>query len=543
MGWFLALLFVSPLAWGQGGAGSDWPSYGGTLAAWRYSELDQIHSGNVSRLRPAWVFQTGDYDNALQATPIIVDGIIYVSTANAWVFALDGATGKLIWEFRQTLRHVAPYGKQNRGVAVGHGRVFVGTPENDVVALDAKSGLEVWRVRMEDPRQCGCNITGAPLVIKEMVVAGVTGGDSAHRGYLTALDVKTGRLRWRFYTIPAKGEKGNETWAGDTWKLGGGATWMTGSYDAEQDLLYWGVGNPASNFNAELRQGANLYTNSIVALDPDDGKLRWHYQTIPQDVWDFDAAYEVVLLDITENGRRRSTLLHPGKSGFTWVLDRQTGEFLKAWPFVSRFNWITGIGSRGELLGRNEPVFDQQKEFCPGPIGGKSWNQGAYSPQTGWLYLPVLDICGTMQSDRQEAEEGHSFFGGSFTISPAEKGKAGAVVAFDPLTGERKWSSPVPTWLLSSVLATAGGLVFTGTPEGEFLALSAKTGDRLWSFQTGAGHRGSAVSYAVHGRQYIATPTGWGSIVGRFHTSMFSGERPPRAGSTLFVFALESSAK
>ena len=336
---------------------ADWPSYGGTHASLRYSALDQINAGNVDRLVPAWMFQSGDPESGLQATPIVVDGVMYLASASNWLFALDAASGRLLWEYRFRLpgRAQLGYGRQNRGVAVGHGRVFMGTADNHVVALDQKTGTELWRVNVEDERQCGCNITGAPLVVKDIVIAGVTAGDSAHRGYLTAFEVRTGRVRWRFYTIPAPGEKGSETWSGDSWRFGGGATWMTGSYDPDLDLLYWGVGNAAADLNARNRRGDNLYTCSIIALDPASGKLKWHYQEVPQDMWDFDAAFELILADMPLNGVTRKVVMQTTKTGYVFILDRVTGKFLKAWRFAKNVNWVSGITEDGKLLDRVEP--------------------------------------------------------------------------------------------------------------------------------------------------------------------------------------------
>jgi alcohol dehydrogenase (cytochrome c) len=518
---------------------ADWAHYGGAYNAWRYSALTQINRTNVQKLAPAWVFQTGDYENGLQATPIAIDGIVYLSTSNSWVFALDGATGRMLWEYRFPLSKSIPfYGKQNRGVAVGHGRVFLGTADNHLVALDQRTGIEVWRVNIEDARQCGCNSTGAPLVVRNMVITGVTGGDSAHRGYLSAFDVNTGRMLWRFYTIPGPGEKGHDTWSGESWRYGGGATWMTGSYDPELNLLYWGVGNAAADLNASARAGDNLYTGSVVALDPDTGRLKWHYQEIPHEVWDFDASYEMLLADLPVRGRTRKALVHVTKSGFTWVLDRTTGEFLTAWPFVKNYNWITGISPEGRLVGRNEPVREKVKLLCPGTIGGKSWNQSAYSPRTGWVYVPVLEICSDLVVRDEEPQEGRGYTGGNWIMQPPPGAKQESyLAAFDPVNGKRQWSVPATTWLLASVLATAGDLIFTGDPEGRFFALDARTGERLWSFSTGAGHRGSSISYSVGGRQFIATPTGWGSLIGQAHSALWPGPAP-RGGSSLFVFAL-----
>ena len=537
----IAIVFCAALTFAAdtGATDADWPSYGGTYSAWRYSALNQINRGNVQKLAPAWVFQTGDYENGLQATPIALDGVLYLSTSNAWAFALDGATGRVIWEYRFPLSKAVPfYGKQNRGVAVGRGRVFMGTADNHVVALDQRTGAEVWRVNIEDSRQCGCNVTGAPLVVKDLVIVGVTGGDSAHRGYLNAFDVATGRLRWRFYTIPAPGEKGHETWPGESWKYGGGGTWMTGSFDPELNLLYWGVGNAAADLNAASRRGDNLYTGSVTALDPDTGKLKWHYQTIPQDVWDFDACYEMLLVDLPIRGRTRKALVHVGKSGFTWVLDRATGEFLAAWPFVKHYNWTTGIAADGKIQGRNEPEKGKTKTFCPSAIGGKSWNQSAWSPRTGLLYVPVLEICNDLIVREEEPQEGRGYTGGNWVMkAPPGAKQESYLAAFDPVTGKRQWAVPATTWFMASVLATAGDLVFTGDPEGNFFALDAATGARLWNFATGAGNRGSAITYAIRGKQYIATPSGWGSLIGQAHSALWPGG-PPRPGSALIVFAV-----
>jgi alcohol dehydrogenase (cytochrome c) len=548
VGRVVALVILSSLlSAGDGPTKSDWPSYGGTYAAWRHSELNQIDTANVRNLVPAWVFQTGDYEHGLQATPIAIDGVLYLSTSNSWAFALDGATGRLIWEYHYPFPSDARtpvYGKQNRGVAVSHGLVFLGTADNHLVALNQKTGEEVWRVNIEDSRQCGCNTTGAPLAIKDIVVAGVTGGDSAHRGYLTAFDAKTGRFRWRFYTIPGPGEPGHDTWKGDTWKYGGGSTWMTGSYDPELNLLYWGVGNASSDLNGSNRKGDNLYTASIVALDPETGKLKWHFQEVPNDVWDFDAAFEQILVDLPIGGRVRKVMLHPTKGGYIWVLDRSTGEFLKAWPFAKNINWIAGITETGKLAGRVEPEIGKTKLICPSVAGAKNWNQGSYSPNTGLLYLPVQELCNDLVPREEHVAEGSPFTGGNWIMKPPAGGKVeGYIEAFDAATGEKRWSVPVTTWIMASILTTGGGLVFTGDPEGNFFALDAKTGSRLWSFQTGGGHRGSAISYSIDGRQYIATPSGWGSLVGGSQKALFPDAPAARPGSALFVFKLPEGVK
>jgi alcohol dehydrogenase (cytochrome c) len=541
----LLIFFAGHLLAQDGATKAEWPSYGGSQLAWRYSALNQINAGNVRKLAPAWVFQTGDYENGLQSTPIVIDGVLYLVSARSQVFALDAADGKQLWQYRYPLPRTPGANTQNRGLAVGAGKVFLGTYDDYMIALDQKTGAELWKVAVDDQRQCGCAITGAPLFVKDKVIVGSTGGDGAFRGYLTAFDAKTGRLAWRFYTVPGPGEKGHETWKGDSWKFGGGATWMTGSFDPTLNLVYWGTGNAASDlyagdrYTGEESAGVNLYTASVVALDADTGKLRWHYQEVPKDVWDYDAAYECVLIDREVGGRMRKLLVHINKNGYAFVLDRVSGEFVGAYPIVENHNWTSGVTADGKFLNRLEPVEDKPTLICPGPSGGKSWNQMAYSPVTGMIYTPATEMCGELQARRQEAAEGRGFIGGTWShIAPRDGPIRSHLDAYDAVTGKRAWTYPYKFVLYASVLATAGDLVFTGDPEGFFFALDARTGKKLWSFQTGAGHRGSSVTYSVKGRQYIATPTGWGSIAGRALLDTWPEAETFRGGSTLMVFAL-----
>jgi alcohol dehydrogenase (cytochrome c) len=517
----------------------NWLTYGGTYKSWRYSPLDQIHRGNIKKLVPVWSFEAGLIEGGLQATPLVVDGVLYLSTSWNRVFAIDAATGKEIWHY------YSPRPKQigdtpwNRGVAVADGLVFMGTVDNHVVALDAKTGREIWKVEVEDVGQCGCNISGAPLVVNSKVIVGVTGGDSAHRGYINAFDTKTGRHVWRFWTIPGPGEPGHDTWQGDSWKSGGGSSWLTGSYDAELNLLYWGIGNPAADFYGESRKGDNLYTDSIVALDPETGKLKWHYQLVPYDLWDWDAGYEMILADLDWKGQKRKVIVNPNKGGYTWVIDRATGEFLNAWPLVENINWITGIDEEGNLVGRNEPAVGVPSLICPAIGGGRSWNHGAYSPRTGFFYSTGIEWCQTLTVIEQKPEQGKVFFGGVFTLAQPEKGEPGGhLSAYDPISGKRHWIYRSKYPLLASQLATASDLLFTGDSLGRFFALDAKTGEELWSFRTGSGHRGSPITYAVNGKQYIAVPVGWGSALAGLMTQMWPEAADIPGASTLFVFAL-----
>jgi alcohol dehydrogenase (cytochrome c) len=558
LGLLLCVLFV-PSAGAQDAAAAraDWPHYGGTQYSWRYSALNQINTANVKALTPAWIFQTGDYAENLHSTPIVVDGVMYLITARVQVFALNAATGSVIWHYRYGEPQSGLPGThadfiQNRGVAVGEGKVFFGTKDNFMVALDQKTGREVWKVSIDDPKQCGCNITGAPLVVKDKVMVGGNGGDQAHRGYLTALNTSTGRLAWRWYVVPAPGEKGNETWKGDSWRYGGGSPWLTGSYDPDLNLLYWGTGNAAADFydgdrvasGANKSRDDNLYTASIVALDVDTGRLRWHFQEVPDDVWDFDSAYEILLIDREVRGQRRKALAHMNKSGLTFLLDRITGEFLGSFNVPEISNWITGVTENGTLVGRNEPQLGQTKSFCPSAAGAKSWNSTAYSPRTGFLYIPTNEICTDITPTDAQPIEGRVFMNGDFPMKlPPNRTTYSHVDAWDPVTGKRAWSMPYKYVLLSSMLSTAGDLVFTGDPEGNFFALDARNGNKLWSFQTGAGHRGASISYSVNGRQYIAATTGWHqTVVGAAVQGLFPQEEF-RLGSTLVVFALPEGSR
>jgi alcohol dehydrogenase (cytochrome c) len=551
----LIVLFTmsSALAQEAGATGADWIHNAGTQFSWRYSALDQINTANVKSLTPAWIFQTGDYAENLQTTPVVENGVMYLITARARVFALDAATGREIWNYRYPEPPPnTPGFVGNRGLAIGDGKVFFGTKDNYLVALDQKTGHMLWRVNIDDPRQCGCNITAAPLVAKDKVIVGGTGGDGAHRGYITAFNTKDGRLAWRWYVIPGPGEKGNETWKGDSWRFGGGAPWLTGSYDPALGLVYWGTGNAAADFfdgdrvaaGTDKNKDVNLYTASVVALDVDTGKLRWYHQEIPDDQWDFDSAYEVLLMDREIRGRMRPILVHMNKSGLTSVLDRTTGELLEVFSVPEVKTWISGVTEDGKLIGRNEPKLGKATTICPSAAGAKSWNSMAYSPRTGFFYVPINELCNDITPNNRKAEEGQNYMNGEFPIKlAAGRTTYSHVDAWDPVTGKRAWSMPYKYVLLASMLTTAGDLVFTGNPEGEFFALDAKTGNKLWTYQTGAGLRGGAAAYAVNGREYVATTTGWhSSVVGGAVMALFP-DQDWRLGSTLVVFALPEGSR
>ena len=524
----------------------NWLSYGGNYSAHRYSSLDQINRGNVGQLAPAWMFPTGELRGGLNATPLVADGVMYLMGPMNRVFALDAVKGTILWRYHYKLPEISiPYQPGSRGLAIGHGRVYFGTVDNHVVALDAKTGREIWEVEVEDVRQCGCNITSAPLIIRDKVIVGGTGGEHAHRGYINAFDAKTGRHLWRFYTIPAPGEPGAETWDPRMLKYGGAPAWLVGSYDPELNLLYWGIGNPSSDFYDALRPGDNLYSNSIIALDPDTGRLKWHYQEVPHDMYDFDSAYECVLIDYEKGGRKQKLLVHANKGGYTWVLDRATGKYVNAYPHVDELTWLKGVDVNGRPVGMQPVPPDKETFVCPSAAGGRNWDHSSYSPRTRLWYNIGWEICNIIRPEKMEPKEGQPLFGGSMTfVAPRGKPAYGHINGFDPLTGERKWRYQTRYMNVASLLSTGGDLIFTGDVMGEVFALDATNGKKLWGFNTGASVTGSPITYSVNGRQYVAVPTGMGSLVGGLTPLIWpesSGSFPERA-STLVVFALPAVA-
>lgn len=516
----------------------NWLTYYGTYDGQRYSELDQISGENVRSLTPAWVFQagsTGMHSGAstysFEAAPIVVEGVMYVSGPDGKVWALDATTGEELWRYK----HASPFdvslccGNVNRGVAVGHGKVYLATLNAHLVALDAQTGDTVWDVTAGDVR-AGESRTVAPLLVKDMVLVGSSGGEFGTRGHLDAFDAHSGERRWRCYTIPKPGEPGSETWPadGEAWQRGGGNCWVTPTYDPDLNLIYQGTGNPAPDFDGAVRPGDNLYTDSVVAIDADTGGIRWHYQFTPHDLWDYDSTMENLLFE--HEGRK--LLAHADKNGYFFVLDAANGELVRVFPFVDRITWGE-ISSDGEVTAKVYP--DEEGvpvHFWPGPAGGKEWTHMAYSPQTGLIYVPVQEVGATATRRRREFKESIPYWGAGVAVDLDDH--YGYVAAIDPLTGEEKWRWRNEYPMCASVLTTAGGLVFTGLPTGEFVALDAVTGEQKWQFQCGSGHHSSPTTYSVGGRQYIAVPTGWGGWIEGFLPGLLGGA----AGDALFAFAL-----
>jgi alcohol dehydrogenase (cytochrome c) len=455
---------------------------------------------------------------------------MFVSGWDGWLWALDATTGQEIWRYK----HAVPFdvslccGNVNRGVAVAKGKVFMVTGNAHLLALDATTGKKLWDKTYGDVR-AGESATVAPLVVKNMVIVGSSGGEFGVRGHLDAFDIDSGEHQWRSYMVPKPGEPGSETWPadGEAWARGGANPWLTGTFDPETNLLYIGTGNPAPDFDGAVREGDNLFTDSIVAVDVDSGQIRWHYQCTPHDVWDYDSISECILFE--SDGRK--LLGHFDKNGYFFVVDRTNGELVQITPFVDRITW-GAITRDGQVTAKVYP--DEEGvpvHFYPGPAGAKEWTHASYSPKTGLFYVPVQDVGATATRRRREFKESIPYWGAGVNVDLDDM--TGSVSAFDA-GGEEKWRWRAKLPMCASTLATGGDLVFAGEPSGEFNALDARTGEQLWRFQCGSGHHSSPMSYSVDGRQYIAVPVGWGGWAEGFLPGMLGAGH----GSALIVFAL-----
>jgi alcohol dehydrogenase (cytochrome c) len=452
---------------------------------------------------------------------------MFMTGPDGYVWALDAASGAMLWQYQHAIPLDTPLccGNVNRGVAVAEGKVFFVTVNGHLIALDAATGKPVWNKLFVDVR-AGESATLAPLVVKNLVLVGSSGAEYGVRGHIDAFEIATGRRLWRRYNVPKPGEPGSETWTGEAWARGGGTAWITGSYDPELDLVFWGTGNPGPDFDGSVRPGDNLYTNSVIAFDPDDGSLKWHYQWMPHDVWDYDGVNENILF---EHGGRK-LLAHFDKNGYLFILDRRSGRFISATKYA-RATWGNVDPKTGKINVQLTPTA-AGTEICPGPAGAKEWPHAAYSPRTGLLYTPVVELCGIFKSSPSEFRESLAYWGGEVDLYGMAQW--GYVKAFDPATGRQVWSRRTQHPMVGSLLVTAGDLVFAGEPTGEFDAFDARTGELLWQFQTGSGIHGSPISYSVSGKQYIAVPSGWGGWLKGFAPALYGAPR----GAALYVFAL-----
>ena len=513
---------------------NNWLVYSGSYFSNRHSLLNQITPANARNLELKWMYQAAVQGN-WQTTPLVVDGIMYLTQRPNDVVALDAKTGRVFWIYRHTLtpNQVVCCGANNRGLAILGDTLFMGTLDAHLVAIDTKSGRPIWTTKVAESK-AGYSLTLAPLAVKDKVVVGVGGGEYGIRGFVAAYDARTGKEAWRFYTIPGPGEAGFETWApcppqsptycdSEAWKHGGGSIWVTGSYDPELNLTYWGVGNAGPDWNPDQRPGDNLYADSVVALDADSGRLRWHYQFTPHSPYDYDSVQIPVLADITWNGTPVKAMLWANRNGNFYVLERATGRFLVGKPFV-KVNWMSAFDERGRPIQTPQPP---GQPTWPGIQGGTNWFSPSYSPRTGYFYVSAWENYATIFGGAPaQYEEGRNFTGNA-TIpyvpvpgapSPGlrrgpinnwtEAAASGAVLALDASTGEQKWRFPMTDVSDSGILTTASDVLFTGGREGYFQALDARTGTLLWKASLGAQIVNGPITYAVDGKQYVATIAG-----------------------------------
>ncbi len=499
----------------------NWLTYSGTYMSQRYSPLTQITTANAANLELKWVFQARWLDY-YQTTPLVVDGIMYTTQGND-VLALDATTGKIFWIYPYTPSSDAKFccGRITRGLAILDDTLFLATVDAHLIAIDAKTGRPRWN-RIVANAAAGYSMTAAPLVVKEKVIVGTAGGEFGIRGFLVAYDAKTGKEAWRFNTVPLPGEPGHETW-GEGWKTGGASIWVTGSYDPETNLTFWGVGNPGPDYNAKTRPGDNLYSNSVVALDADSGKLKWHYQFSPQDEFDWDAVQVPVLADIPWQGQPRKAMLWANRNGFFYVLDRRTGEFLQAAP-IAKQNWNAGFDKKGRPIRTPESAPSYEGVLIyPGNQGATNWFNPSYSPRTGLFYVNVWENSHHIfaRTD-QPYVEGATYTQGRLSTNypgrgiPAnmravprpnlrkEEENYGTLRAFDPQTGKWKWEYKMTDLTDAGILTTASDVLFSGGREGYFFALDARNGSLFWKIQLGGPIQNGPMTYSAGGRQYVA---------------------------------------
>ena len=513
----------------------NWLIYSGGYFSNRYSALTQITPVNARNLELKWMYQAA-VAGAWQTTPLVVDGVMYLTQRPNDVVALDAKTGRVFWMYRHQLdpTQIVCCGANNRGLAILGDTLFMGTLDARLVAIDAKSGRPLWTTQVAD-NKAGYSVTLAPLVVKDKVIIGVGGGEYGIRGFIAAYDAKSGKEAWRFYTIPGPGETGFETWQpcapsatafcdSEAWKHGGGSVWVTGSYDPALNLTYWGVGNAGPDWNADQRPGDNLYTDSVVALDADSGRLRWHYQFTPHDRYDYDSVQVPVLADITFHGQPLKAMVWANRNGNFYLLDRETGKFLVGKPFV-KVNWMDTFDERGRP---HQTVQPPGQPTWPGNQGGTNWYSPSYSPHTGLFYIPAWEGYATIFGGTPvEYQEGRNFGGGvnrSYVPVPGAPAvpslrrgpinnwtdavASGAVLAIDASTGEQKWKFPMTDVTDSGILTTASDVLFTGGREGYFQALDARSGSLLWKASLGAQIVSGPITYEVDGKQYVAAISG-----------------------------------
>ncbi len=529
---------------------SDWLMVRRTYDGWGYSPLAQITPRNIKGLQPVWVYSTG-VNNGHEATPIVNQGVMYIATPGNQVLALDAATGRLLWRYRRQMADgVVLLHPTSRGVALYGDKVFFAAGDAALVALDAKTGKEVWTANVAENKN-GYYMSLAPLVADGKVMVGASGGELGIRGFVAAYQPETGEQLWRVYTVPAPGEPGSETWPdGDQWKTGGGSVWVTGNYDPATNLAFWGVGN-GGPWMGDQRPGDNLYVASTIAIDVATGKIKGHHQYSPNESWDWDEVSPPILVDFKRNGKTVKGLIDVARDGYLWFLERTTAEinYVEGMPYVKQnaFKSLDPKTGKPEVDPDHKPGTGKRVDFCPSHWGGKNWPPIAFSPQTRLIYIPANEnLCATITAQKVEYKAGSPYMGATTALTVASGADhIGEVQAWNVDTGKRVWTHAYtnsPNW--GPMLATAGGLVFTGgTNDRMFHAFDAASGKLLWEFPTNSGIIGQPSSFSVNGKQYVAVQSGWGidsrSMEGRLN-SLFPGKFPEvPEGGAIWVFAVK----
>src|SRR3989454_2583595 len=488
----------------------NWLSYNGDYTGRRYSALREINAANIAQLRAQWVFHAAN-SSALEVTPVVVDGVMFATAAND-AFALDAQTGRTLWHYsRSVTEGLIDDASQhhNRGVGVWHARVYMETDNAHLLCLDARSGHLLWDVAYTDGNK-NYGATSAPLVVKDKVIVGTSGGDDGVRGFVAAYDALTGKEAWRFWTIPGPGEFGSSSWPGKMYLRGGGTTWMPGTYDPDLNTLFWGTSNPAPDFDGTVRPGDDLYTDCVLALDPDSGKLKWYFQFTPHDLFDYDATETAVLIDAVYKGEPRKLLVEANRNGFIYVLDRTNGKFLSAVRFAEKLNWAKGIDPQGRPIRTGIQPTAEGTRICPGFAGATNWYAPSYSELTHLFYFKVLEDCGTFFRKPQEFVEGQTYYSTGVKHDPGEHPQK-LLLAYDFNTETFAWKYPQAAsagFSSGGTMTTAGGLVFFADDAHSFEAVEAQTGKPIWHFNTGQSIDASPMSYAINGKQYVAIAAG-----------------------------------
>ncbi|PYX64563.1 MAG: PQQ-dependent dehydrogenase, methanol/ethanol family [Acidobacteria bacterium] len=489
--------------------GENWVSYNGDYSGRRYSSLSEINVQNVGQLRAQWVFHS-DNSSRLEVTPVVINGMMFVTASND-ALALDARTGRVVWHYTRPVtegliddasRHVS------RGVAVWHSRIYLETDNAHLLCLDARSGHLIWDVAYAVENK-NYGATSAPLLVKDKVLVGTSGGDDGVRGFVAAYDALTGKQAWRFWTIPGPGEFGSASWPGKLYIHGGGTTWMPGTYDPELNTIYWGTSNPSPDFDGEVRPGDDLYTDCVLAMDPDNGKLKWYFQFTPHDLFDYDATETPVLIDAVYQGEPRKLLVEANRNGFVYVLDRSNGKFLSAVPFVEKLNWARGIDAQGRPIRTGIQPSAEGTRVCPGFAGATNWFAPSYSEVTHLFYFKALEDCGNFFLKPEQFSEGRTYYAnGVKHLSSESRQKILLAYNFDTKSFAWKYPQVGSTYSSGGTMTTAGGIVFFGDDSQSFEAVDAQNGEPLWHFNTGQSVDASPMSYAIAGKQYVAIASG-----------------------------------